>query len=141
MTENLPCAARIRRGRVAVCLCPGMDRCGLCAEACAFGAIEKRGSVPEVDFDECVGCGACVNACPHGRMRLVDMKDESTAELTLKLKLAAPVGAGSRINLYFGGEKAQCEVLQAYPLKNGCCSIRIRTSGAYAFVRAESTEE
>jgi Na+-translocating ferredoxin:NAD+ oxidoreductase RNF subunit RnfB len=38
---------------------------GTCIRACKFGAISIQGGVAKVDEDLCVGCMACVNACPR----------------------------------------------------------------------------
>jgi H+/Na+-translocating ferredoxin:NAD+ oxidoreductase subunit B len=40
-------------------LCTG---CGLCIDACQFGALSVNG-VASVNRTKCVGCGVCVNAC------------------------------------------------------------------------------
>ncbi|MDO5566495.1 MAG: 4Fe-4S binding protein [Planctomycetia bacterium] len=37
--------------------------CGACAEACPAGAIEIVDNVATVN-DNCAECGACVDACP-----------------------------------------------------------------------------
>jgi len=43
-------------------LCTG---CGLCAERCAFRALEPRdGAVPELDSIACEGCALCSFVCP-----------------------------------------------------------------------------
>ena len=143
-----PSPARLMRGRVAVCLCPGQDKCGLCVGACGFGAIAKRGRIPEVAHDECIGCGACVRACPHGNMRLVDFtKSEDTAELSLKIpKRLVQNGLdglkdGDMISLFplcaEDGEAAEScadsEVLQAHYLDGGELSLRVRTAKGNAF--------
>lgn len=40
------------------------DACGLCSDACAFGAVRVLGSSAIV-FDElCHGCGVCLDVCP-----------------------------------------------------------------------------
>ncbi len=40
--------------------------CGLCAEKCRFGAIEKSGDVYRVNEYSCEGCGVCARVCPRG---------------------------------------------------------------------------
>ena len=46
---------------------------GACADACTFGAltIGDKG-LPIIDYDKCVGCGNCVEACPQLLLELVD---------------------------------------------------------------------
>ncbi len=145
MLDRAPSPARLKRGRAAVCLCPGQDRCGLCAGACGFGAIEKNGRVPQVDHAECIGCGACVKACPHGNMRLVDFtKAEDTAELTLKIpkrfvkNALAELKEGELIALFPTAcgdhEGGRAEVLQAHYLESGELSLRVKTARENAFV-------
>lgn|GEM_PF-3133041 len=147
--DRMPSEPRLRRGRVAACLCPGQDKCGLCVGACGFGAIAKRGRIPEVVHDECIGCGACVRACPFGNMRLVDFtKSEDTAELALKIpKKLVQNGLegltdGDRISLFAvcaeeseaAESCADSEVLQAHYLDGGELSLRVRTAKGNAFV-------
>lgn len=144
-----PSPARLMRGRVAVCLCPGQDKCGLCVGACGFGAIAKRGRIPEVAHDECIGCGACVRACPVGNMRLVDFtKSEDTAELQLKIPKQHvkdwlyDLKDGDMINLFSvcadnrenAENCADSVVLQAHYLDGGELSLRVRTAKGNAFV-------
>jgi ferredoxin/flavodoxin len=38
-------------------------RCGVCAKACPYGAIEMK-DLPAFDFTKCYGCWACYNHCP-----------------------------------------------------------------------------
>jgi Fe-S-cluster-containing dehydrogenase component len=41
-----------------------------CQDACPTGAITKRDDgIVLVDSESCVGCGACVDACPEGVMQ------------------------------------------------------------------------
>lgn len=37
-------------------------------KACNFGAIEMENGVPKIDYEKCVGCMACADACPTGAM-------------------------------------------------------------------------
>ncbi|MGI5839129.1 MAG: 4Fe-4S dicluster domain-containing protein [bacterium] len=52
-------------GRFAIAVC---DQCGVCAEVCPTGAIEKVGGAYMIDSDKCTGCYVCVEACPLGVM-------------------------------------------------------------------------
>ena len=38
--------------------------CGACIGACPFGALEMSGAVAVIDELKCTSCGACVDACP-----------------------------------------------------------------------------
>jgi MinD superfamily P-loop ATPase len=40
-------------------------RCGICADACAFGAINRINSLYSVDPIDCEGCGLCYRICPE----------------------------------------------------------------------------
>ena len=99
MSEIFPAEARLLRGRAAVTACPGQDSCGLCASACAYGAIKKPGRVPQVDHALCVGCGACVKACPQLNMRLVDGSKGEYAEITVKCPLSALPADGETVRV------------------------------------------
>lgn len=43
---------------------------------CPVGAITQkkvsffRGETPIVDHDKCIGCGKCVQVCPHGAIKM-----------------------------------------------------------------------
>ena len=119
--ENaFPSEERLLRGRVAVTVCPGQDECGMCAAACGFGALTKPGRFPKVNFDLCIGCGACVKACPRFNMRLADgSRDE--AELTVKCLLSdlPETGEAVRVLDISGLELGEGRVVQSYPLPDG----------------------
>ena len=41
--------------------------CGACVDACPCEVLAPGGTCAEVtDADSCVGCGACLEACPTG---------------------------------------------------------------------------
>jgi len=44
--------------------------CGICADACPFGALAVEGGVLAIDAEECMGCGVCVAKCPQGALSL-----------------------------------------------------------------------
>jgi ferredoxin len=61
--------------RVEASLCCG---CGICADACQFGALVADNGVAVVDADACMGCGVCVSHCEQGALSLV--RDPSRGE-------------------------------------------------------------
>ena len=40
--------------------------CGACLEACPMDAIAEENGKYEIDADKCIDCGACAEACPIG---------------------------------------------------------------------------
>jgi formate hydrogenlyase subunit 6/NADH:ubiquinone oxidoreductase subunit I len=40
--------------------------CGACVEACPEGAISEKDSVYSIDPAKCVDCASCESACPNG---------------------------------------------------------------------------
>ncbi|QGU94465.1 glycyl-radical enzyme activating protein [Clostridium bovifaecis] len=44
--------------------CIGVDKCGLCLEACSQGAVIKQENSIVIDREKCNGCGECATACP-----------------------------------------------------------------------------
>lgn len=49
-------------------------KCGLCVEACEFGAMEMSAGGPVVDYSRCEGLGTCAVVCPNQAIRLVEDK-------------------------------------------------------------------
>lgn len=44
--------------------------CGICAEACPFGALSVNGATSVLDWEKCMGCGVCVEKCPNNALSL-----------------------------------------------------------------------
>lgn len=40
--------------------------CGACVEACPVGAIVEKDGKFVINADECLSCGACADVCPVG---------------------------------------------------------------------------
>jgi RnfABCDGE-type electron transport complex B subunit len=49
---------------------------GDCAQACKYGAIEIVGGLSTINYEKCVGCGACSRVCPRNIITLVPFKAE-----------------------------------------------------------------
>ena len=49
---------------------------GDCQGACSFDAIHVIDGLATVDYDKCVGCGACEKACPRHIISIVPFKSE-----------------------------------------------------------------
>lgn len=48
--------------------------CGLCVEACEFGAMTMTSEGPAIDYSLCEGLGTCVVVCPQQAIRLRESK-------------------------------------------------------------------
>lgn len=49
---------------IAAVLMDGCSFCGVCQQACAYGAI-TLGQILRIDATKCTGCGDCVVECPE----------------------------------------------------------------------------
>lgn len=49
---------------------------GDCTRACGFDAIHIEAGLATVDYDKCVGCGACASVCPRNIISMVPFKQE-----------------------------------------------------------------
>jgi len=49
---------------------------GDCAAACEFDALHIVEGLATVDYEKCVGCGACVKACPRQLIELIAFQED-----------------------------------------------------------------
>lgn len=85
----LPSDERFSKGPVVIVECPEEIPCNLCVYACPFGAISKERiySIPKVDFNKCIGCGACIPQCPGLAIFVVDLSMENHALISLPYEM------------------------------------------------------
>ncbi|NNG02406.1 MAG: RnfABCDGE type electron transport complex subunit B [Desulfobacteraceae bacterium] len=59
---------------------------GDCENACEFDAIHVIDGLATVDYDKCVGCGACTKACPRNIITITPFKSEQMLAVTCSNK-------------------------------------------------------
>lgn len=59
---------------------------GDCERACEFDAIHVIDGLATVDYDKCVGCGACAKACPRNIITMIPFKYEQMLAVTCSNK-------------------------------------------------------
>jgi H+/Na+-translocating ferredoxin:NAD+ oxidoreductase subunit B len=69
------CAAANLVGGIQGCVygCLGF---GDCFNACDYNAIEMVRGLPRINYDNCIGCKACVKSCPRNIFTMVPFKSE-----------------------------------------------------------------
>lgn len=70
-----PSIDRINKGPVAVVECYQNIPCNPCQTACKFNAIyigDDINNLPELNEDNCTGCGICLSKCPGLSIMVVD---------------------------------------------------------------------
>lgn len=76
--------------------------CGACVAACPTGAIAMRGDVPETDRSRCTTCGRCTGVCPTGAREVLG-RALTVAELLAELNRDRPFYEASGGGVTFSG--------------------------------------
>lgn len=76
-------------------LCAG---CGVCVDACSYGALRLVNERAEIDAALCTQCGACVEACPNGAIGL-QSQVPSGAMIPLRAAESYPMPVQERVTL------------------------------------------
>jgi Fe-S-cluster-containing hydrogenase component 2 len=58
--------------------------CGICLDTCTFGAIILQNNKATIDQDLCEGCQACIEVCPQGA--IIVREAEPTPEIIMKVE-------------------------------------------------------
>lgn len=87
----LPPSVRLEKGPVAIIECLQDIPCDPCVSACPVNAIKMQQGItdrPQLDFETCTGCGACVPKCPGLAIFIVNLKHApGMATLTLSYEM------------------------------------------------------
>lgn len=84
----LPTQTRLEKGPVAIIECLQDIPCDPCVSACPVKAIQMQSGItdrPQLDFETCTGCGACVPKCPGLAIFIVNMKHSVKGKALLSM--------------------------------------------------------
>lgn len=101
LAGKVPPRERLLKRACAVIECVEEIPCNPCEEACPVGAISVGDPItnpPNLDFDKCTGCGACVGVCPGLAIFLLDLSGGSV-RVTLPHELLPVPQAGDEVEL------------------------------------------
>ncbi len=84
---KLPSKERRAKGPYAIFECFQDIPCNPCSTVCKSNAVkdfDNINDIPEINFDNCTGCGLCVSACPGLACFIID-ETYSDTEATIKI--------------------------------------------------------
>ena len=84
----LPAQTRLEKGPVAIIECLQDIPCDPCVSAFPVKAIQMQSGItdrPQLDFETCTGCGACVPKCPGLAIFIVNMKHNVPGKALLSM--------------------------------------------------------
>ncbi|HOI91116.1 MAG TPA: 4Fe-4S binding protein [Candidatus Rifleibacterium sp.] len=84
----LPAQTRLEKGPVAIIECLQDIPCDPCVSACPVKAIKMQSGItdrPQLNFETCTGCGACVPKCPGLAIFIVNMKHNVPGKALLSM--------------------------------------------------------
>jgi protein NrfC len=90
-----------------------------CVKACPTGALEadpKYGNVRRVDAEKCIGCGACVEACPYTPSRSALAPDENFDDKMTSRKCDLCAGARFHWDKAGGGPGGKQACVEVCPV-------------------------
>lgn len=112
LESALPPQARLEKGPVAIIECLQDIPCDPCVSACPVNAIQMQSGItdkPQLIFETCTGCGACVPKCPGLAIFIVNMKHtQGMATLSLSYELLPVPTKGDEVTALDRAGKAVC---------------------------------
>lgn len=105
---ELPSEDRLNDKRpVAFIECPQTIPCSPCFESCKFDAIkmESINDPPEIDYEKCTGCMACIRVCPGLAIFMLHIKN-GKGYVTLQYEFVPWLKKGDEVFLF--NRKGEC---------------------------------
>jgi Na+-translocating ferredoxin:NAD+ oxidoreductase subunit B len=95
---------------------------GDCERACEYDAIHVQNGLAVVDYEKCVGCKACANACPRNIITMAPFKSEQMLAVACSnLDTGKEVKAVCNVGCI--GCKACTRISNLFKMDEGLCTI------------------
>lgn len=130
---KLPSKKQLKKG-VAVIECIQKIPCNPCVRSCPVSAISMKdiNSLPEIDYDKCIGCAKCVGVCPGLAIFLVKIVDNK-ALVTIPYEMLPVPNKGDLVEgLNRKGEKIDDVEVKKVIKKGKTSVITVETEEKYA---------